>query len=274
MSFVAGYNPLLAWQHSPLVVVIGDRILLAQEADFSFSRWPDIARLGADVLFAQHLGDWQQQPLALVEIHLPEHKVAELPTASLRQLLDVVSAAEFNLLGRALQLIHWRKTHRYCGQCGQQTEISPVELCMQCQPCGMHYYPRISPCVIGLVNRGRELLLAHHVRHKDPRYSLLAGFIEAGESAEQALSREVAEETGVIITNATYITSQPWPFPGQLMLGFVAEYAAGDIQIDTREIRDARWFDIDQLPLLPPPQTIAGRLIALRVEQLRAIFPR
>lgn len=274
MTFVAGYNPQLAWQDSPLIVVIGERILLSGDAVFSFSCWSDIALLGAEVISAHHLGDWHHQPLALVELHLPEHMAAKLPTANLRQLLDLVSAAEFDLLGRALQLVHWRKTHQYCGQCGQPTEASTDELCRRCQHCTMHYYPRISPCVIGLVNRGRELLLAHHVRHRDPRYSLLAGFIEAGESAEQALTREIREETGLSIANATYITSQPWPFPGQLMLGFVAEYAAGEIQIDPREIRDARWFDIDQLPLIPPPQTIAGKLIELRVAQLRAIYSR
>ncbi|RYZ79526.1 MAG: NAD(+) diphosphatase, partial [Moraxellaceae bacterium] len=119
----------------------------------------------------------------------------------------------------------------------------------------------ISPCVIGLISRGDELLLAAHHRHKPGRYSLLAGFIEAGETAEEAFSREVFEEVGLRINNIRYVASQPWPYPSQLMLGFFADYQSGEIMPDPSEILDAAWFHPTQLPDIPSNVSIAGKLI-------------
>jgi len=130
-----------------------------------------------------------------------------------------------------------------------------------CQRCEKSFYPRLSPCIIVLVARGEQLLLARGIRHPEGSYSTLAGFIEPGETAEHAVHREVMEAVGVEITNLRYLWSQPWPFPHQLMLGFHADYAGGEIVLDDEEIIDARWWHYRELPNLPPPQTISRRLI-------------
>src|SRR5690606_2600872 len=125
------------------------------------------------------------------------------------------------------------------------------------------YYPRIAPCVIGIVIRERTCLLAHNANFTEGLYSVIAGFIEPGETAEQALVREIREETGIEVERLEYICRQPWPFPSQLMLGFVAHYKSGEIQVDGVEITDADWFTPDALPRVPPPHTISGKLIDL-----------
>ncbi len=270
MSFAAGFDPSVDWQPHNLVVVVEGRILADVAAARTVLRWGQLASAMPVVLTSHHLGGWCGEPVFVVDLAVSSNFHPELELLSLRSLLDRVTPAEFDLLGRALQIVNWRQTHRFCGSCATPTALSDQELCLHCPRCKAQFYPRIAPCVIGLVNRGQNLLLAHHQRHKEPRYSLLAGFIEAGESAEQALAREIMEEVGVSITNIQYVTSQSWPFPGQLMLGFFAEYAAGELQPDRREILDVQWFALDALPLLPPPQTIAGKLIAQRLEQLRA----
>ncbi|MET0357411.1 MAG: NAD(+) diphosphatase [Cellvibrio sp.] len=179
----------------------------------------------------------------------------------LRSFLGVVSEPEFQTAGRALQLLRWHFDHQFCGRCGKPTIEHAHDLAKSCVSCSIDFYPRLSPCIITLVTRGDECLLAWHLRSKDEKYSCLAGFIEIGESPEQTLAREVMEEVGVRVSNIQYFTSQPWPFPGQLMLGYFAEYAGGEIQVDAREIRAAKWFRYDQLPKVPPVTTISGRLI-------------
>jgi NAD+ diphosphatase len=127
--------------------------------------------------------------------------------------------------------------------------------------------------MIVLVTRGNEMLLAHHQRSSRAIYSTLAGFVETGESVEDCVRREVMEEVGLTLGKLDYFRSQPWPFPGQLMLGFFAEYAAGEIHIDPTEIVDAKWFRYDQLPQTPAPASVAGQLIAHYCERLRQINP-
>jgi NAD+ diphosphatase len=164
-------------------------------------------------------------------------------------------------------LLAWERDHQFCGRCGQLMQIDHEERAMRCQPCKSINYPRIAPCIIVLVTRGEELLLARNVNFPGPMYSTLAGFIEAGETAEQTLVREVREEVGVEVGHLRYFQSQSWPFPNQLMLGFFAEYAGGDIVCDQREIAEARWFRPRELPMVPPPSSVAGQLIRHHVAQ-------
>jgi NAD+ diphosphatase len=140
---------------------------------------------------------------------------------------------------------------------------------MRCEPCGTLNYPRIAPCVIVLVTRGEELLLARNVNFPRPMYSTLAGFIEAGESVEETLVREVREEVGVDVCNLRYFQSQSWPFPNQLMLGFFADYAGGEIVCDPTEIADARWFHHRELPMIPPAASVSGQLIRHYIQTLQ-----
>lgn len=168
---------------------------------------------------------------------------------------------EWAIAGRAVQIAEWARTHRFCGRCATPTEQSTSDRSMRCPACGLVAYPRLAPAMITLVTRGDEALLARGVQFRAPMYSCLAGFVEPGESLEQAVVREVREEVGVEVGNVSYQASQPWPFPHSLMIGFRAEWTGGDIVIDPTEIVDAQWFRRDQLPPIPPRISIARRLI-------------
>jgi NAD+ diphosphatase len=168
--------------------------------------------------------------------------------------------------GRAVQLVEWARTHRYCGRCGTPTEPAPREQAMTCPACGLAAFPRLAPAMITLVTRGgpgpdEEALLARGVQWTVPMYSCLAGFVEPGESLEAAVAREVREEVGLGVADIRYRGSQPWPFPHSLMVGFRARYREGELTPDPSEIADAAWYRRDTLPMVPPPISIARRLI-------------
>lgn len=166
-----------------------------------------------------------------------------------------------SLAGRAVQVVDWGRNHQYCGRCGARTEALPHERGKKCPDCGLTSYPRLSPSIIVRVRRGNELLLARGAKWPSGFYSVLAGFVEPGESLEQTVAREVMEEVGIRVKNIRYFGSQPWPFPNSLMLGFTADYAAGEVQPDKNEIADAGWFTVNNLPNIPPKISIARRLI-------------
>ncbi len=172
-----------------------------------------------------------------------------------------VGEAEWLVAGRAVQLVEWARTHRFCGRCGTPTEQQAGERAMRCPSCGLLAFPRLAPAMITLVTRGDEALLARGVQFRSPLYSCLAGFVEPGESLEGAVVREVREEVGIEVGDVRYWGSQPWPFPHSLMVGFTAEWQSGEIDIDPKEIVDAQWFRRDELPAIPPPISIARKLI-------------
>ena len=154
------------------------------------------------------------------------------------------SAAIFEHAARACQVALFLQTHRYCGQCGSSMHLVNWELAALCHKCGHRCYPRIAPCVLVGIVKDRQILLARSSRHRQGFYSILAGFVESGETLEQAAVREVAEEVGVRIGNLRYAGSQPWPFPHSLMVGFYADYQSGDIVCQEDEIAEAHWFDL------------------------------
>ncbi|MCG8393222.1 MAG: NAD(+) diphosphatase [Pseudomonadales bacterium] len=195
---------------------------------------------------------------------LPDHELDDgsLQPMPLRHLIGGgLDETEFSMISRAMQFLSWQRNHRFCSRCGHPTEPHHRDLAMTCSSCGYFQYPRITPCIITLVTDGEHALLGRSTRFPEGMYSCLAGFMEAGESAEQALAREVREEVGVAVKNLNYLASQSWPFPHSLMLGFHAEYAGGDIVIDDDEIVAADWFHYDDLPMTPPPGSIARNLI-------------
>jgi len=179
----------------------------------------------------------------------------------LRSLYGVLSDEHWALAGRAVQLVEWERTHRFCGVCGAPTEPCPGERARRCSACDHLAFPRLSPAVIMLVRRGRELLLARGRRVTEPIYSCVAGFVDPGESLEEAVVREVREEVGIEIADVRYFGSQSWPFPHSLMIGFTASWAGGEITIEEEELVDAGWFPPEALPELPAPLSIARRLI-------------
>ncbi|HXN11335.1 MAG TPA: NAD(+) diphosphatase [Steroidobacteraceae bacterium] len=185
----------------------------------------------------------------------------------LRPLLPLLHEDEARLLAYCRALLVWRARHRHCGVCGAPTAPRSAGHVLVCsrESCGASFFPRIDPAVIVLVTDGPLALLGRQATWPAGRYSALAGFVEPGESLEEAVAREVEEETGVRVVRAHYFASQPWPFPASLMLGFHATAARGPLRLDD-ELEDARWFRSDELRaapdgLLPPPHTIARRLI-------------
>ena len=188
----------------------------------------------------------------------------------LRALFGRIDETDFALAGRAIQIVEWDRTHRFCGRCGAPTEPRPAERARACRECGLTNYPRLAPAVMALVLRGRQLLLARSPHFPEGMFSALAGFVEPGETLEETLEREVREEVGIEIANLRYFGSQPWPFPHSLMIAFVADYAGGDITPQPDEIEAADWFDIDRLPRLPHAFSIARRLIDATVAALAA----
>ncbi len=188
-------------------------------------------------------------------------RAGELEFAGLRSLFGKTDNMMLALAGRALQICEWFRTHQYCGRCGSPTVEHHNDRAMVCEPCKIFSYPRLSPSIIVLVHRGRDVLLARNHRFPEGMYSTLAGFVEPGESIEETLIREVKEEVGVLVKNLEYLGSQPWPFPNSLMLGFHAEYDSGDIELQEEEIADAQWFSIDDLPAIPGKIAISRWLI-------------
>ncbi|MDR2165048.1 MAG: NAD(+) diphosphatase [Zoogloeaceae bacterium] len=176
--------------------------------------------------------------------------------------------ARLDALCRARQLAAWIAWHRFCGVCGQAATLNRQEPSLDCPACGHKAYPRISPVVMGLVWKEDAMLLARAPHFPPGVYSALAGFVEAGETAEQALAREVREESGVEIRNLRYFDSQSWPYPHSLMLGFFADYHSGDLVPQESEIEDLGWFHFDRLPTLPHPGSLAFRMIVAMREKL------
>jgi NAD+ diphosphatase len=187
----------------------------------------------------------------------------------LRTLFSVLDDAHFALAGRALQLVDWDRTHRFCGRCATPTEPHAEERVRICPACRLSVYPRVAPAVMALVKRDDEVLLARSPHFPPGMYSALAGFVEPGESLEQCLAREVAEEVGVEVANPRYFASQSWPFPHSLMVAFVCEWASGGIRRQESEIEEAKWFKVLQLPKLPSKISIARKLIDAVVEEMK-----
>lgn len=184
---------------------------------------------------------------------------------NLRALYGRLTEVHFHLAGRAVQIVDWDRSHQYCGRCGTPTRDHIGERSKVCPNCELTSYPRLSPAIIVRVERNddgrRRILLARAKRFPAALFSVLAGFVEPGETLEECVQREVFEETGILVSNIRYFGSQPWPFPNSLMVAFVADYQAGEIVIDPGELAEANWFSADALPNTPPPPSIANRLI-------------
>ena len=218
---------------------------------------------------SQHfLGHINGQPCFAVEID-DEHSPAEpYFLQDMRRLAMELGEELFMLAGRALQVVQWNRDHQFCGRCGHSTNDHPSERAKVCSNCGHTSYPRISPCIIVLVTRGNEVLLGRSPNWPLNMFSTLAGFVEPGETLEQAVHREIFEEVGISVKNLEYQASQPWPFPHSLMVGFYAEHDGGLIQVDGEEISEADWFPINQLPKIPPVGSISRYLIDNYVEKM------
>lgn len=260
----AGWSPDPPVPGAPTLVVSGHHILKpAQGWLLPWGRGP----LADAPATAVMVGEMAGERVYVTERSEPD---PALETVSLREALLAREDAPVDLLNTGVQVWHWWRDHRYCGRCGRETGVHPRERAKWCEPCQLPWYPRIAPCVIVVIRRGDRFLLARNARVHRPFYSLIAGFVEPGESLEQAVAREVLEETGLRVDNIRYAASQPWPFPHQLMVGFFADYAGGELVLQEDELADAGWFRPGDTPPVPPLTTIAGRLIQAMEADIRA----
>jgi NAD+ diphosphatase len=219
----------------------------------------DVHRLPLDG--AHYLGRLDDRPCYGFSLPQGAELPQQLELLGLRALILEGNELAAGIAGQAFQILEWARTHRHCGACGAPTLPHAVDRALECPDCRLVFYPRIAPVMMALVYRKGELLLTRKPGYAPGRYTVVAGFVEAGESLEQCLAREVREETGVDIRAPRYFGSQPWPFPNSLVMAFSAEWAGGDVLPDPTELEDARWFPIDALPDLPEPVHISRQLI-------------
>ncbi|MCA1754719.1 MAG: NAD(+) diphosphatase [Spirochaeta sp.] len=196
-------------------------------------------------------------------------RAAGLFTGSLRVLYPRLNRELTFIAGRAYHILRWDIHSRYCGTCGTEMFHGKRERGKQCPQCGNKNYPHVVPAVITAITKGEKILLARNARRGLPHYSLIAGFVEPGETLEECVHRETMEEVGLQIKNLRYFASQPWPFPDSLMVGYFAEHAGGKIDPEPEEIADAAWYATDKLPPLPGPLSLARRMIDHHVNEVK-----
>ena len=192
---------------------------------------------------------------------LKEQGYLSLVEYEIRHLFPMLTPYDISVLGRANQLMHWIKSNKHCGYCGAIKTFSESEEALFCKCNNIMVYPTISPCVLALIYKDNKILLARNSLFPEGLFSALAGFIEVSETAEECVEREVFEEVSLKVKNVKYFGSQSWPFPSQLMLAYICEYESGEINVDGKEIVEADWYDLDNLPNTPPNSTLSGTLI-------------
>lgn len=247
----------------------GNRIFVGRDGNGA-PRLPQIeARGGLPLKDAHYLGRLDGQHCYGLQLPQGVEPPAGLELLGLRALILEGNETASALAGQAFQILEWARTHRHCGACGAPTQAHAADRAVECIDCRIVYYPRIAPVMMALVYREGELLLTRKAGYAPGRYTVVAGFVEAGESVEQCLAREVKEEVGVDIRNPRYFGSQPWPFPNSLVLAFSAEWTGGDVVPDPGELEDARWFPINALPDLPEDVHISRQLIDDTLARMR-----
>lgn len=246
----------------------GDRLLVYEDRDpveVPLAAGPE--EFGVEVVFRQEIGPLDGRRCWAVEVSPNAKAPGGMVFRDLRRLFSGVNEEFFRMAGRAKQIVGWHATHRFCGRCGAETGPVAGEMAKKCTRCGMLYYPRLSPAIIVLVRDRSRVLLARSPNFPPGMYSALAGFVEPGESLEEAIRREVNEEVGVELANVQYFGSQPWPFPSSLMIGFTADYAGGEVRVEPTEIEDANWYAVEDLPMVPPRNSIARAMIDHFIEE-------
>ena len=233
----------------------------------------DFAESGLIPMREHYLGRLDSRDCYAVELAEGTALPAGMALEGLRQIYGRLDEALFWVATRAIQIVDWDRTHLFCGRCGAPLRTKKTERAKECPRCGQLHFPRLAPAIIVLIERGPELLLARSRHFLPGMYSVLAGFVEPGESLEEAVVREVKEEVGIDVRDIKYFGSQPWPFPHSLMIGFTATYAGGEISLDDSEIEDAGWFTVDHLPQIPGKISIARKLIDWFVEKQKS-YPK
>lgn len=272
-SIYKRYIPEITLSHKPSVLswwfifYKGKMLVKLKDNKCAVPHIKNLDKLNISPVRVQYLGVFEGEDCYSVEAAYETISEENMCFMSLRSLYSYVEEDLFFLAGKALQIAAWDQTHQYCGRCGSKTDTLENERAKICPKCGLINYPRISPAVITAVIKDGQILLAHNNAFKGNMYSLIAGFVEAGETLEEGAKREIMEEVGIKVKNIKYFGSQPWPFPNSLMMGFVAEYESGEISVDGVEIGAAAWFDPSNLPELPSSISIARKIIDWYIEK-------
>lgn len=241
---IAGHSYIFAFRGRDILMKDGN---LPRLADFP----------NRETLTGLHIGELDGIPC--LGIPFPEAFLWEVQP--LRAVIHTLDDAAVFAICRAKEMMFWRNRRKFCGACGTALKDSETDMARICPECGERFYPQIAPAVITAVLKDDKILLAHNRNFTSGVFSLIAGFVESGESLEQAVAREIMEETSIKVKNIRYYSSQPWPFPNSLMLGFVAEYDSGDVKPDGVELETAGWYSADELPQLPDHGSIARKII-------------
>jgi NAD+ diphosphatase len=259
---------------TPIWFIFKKNELLVLQKDLSealeIPNLKDPSELGISIGPHQFIGHYGDQPCytAVVNDISAEHD--SFIWSGLRSLFGQLDDELFSVSGRAFQIADWYRSNRFCGHCGTENTLQEGERCLVCPSCGQLHYPRVSPAVMVMIQKGDEFLLARSPHFIPGMYSALAGFAEPGETLEETVHREVYEEVGIRVKNIRYYASQPWPFPHSLMIAFHADYESGEINIDPNEIEDANWFSANKLPdRLPGLISISRKLIEATLHELK-----
>ena len=260
-NFISAVDIVLPKTNKDIYFLFYEEKLLVKSED-NKAKIPAIEDLGNLILYnTQYLGSINGQNCFCGEINKDAIIPNNMYFSTLKALTHRLSVDMFWIGGRAIQIVNFNNYHKYCGRCGTLTHSVEGERAKKCPKCGLVNYPRISPAIIVAVVRDKKLLLAHNNQAPVDLYSVVAGFVEVGETFEECVVREVKEETGITVKNIKYFGNQPWPFPNSLMIGFTADYESGEIQVDGNEIGDANWYSSNDMPLTPDSISIAKQLI-------------
>jgi NAD+ diphosphatase len=267
LALPSGYDGEISW-----FVFRGHDLVVRDPNDGSFVEVPvarQLSELGVTAIRSQVLGHFDGRPACCVEIDASTELPPGFVAYSLRRLFGRMEQAVFDVAGTAYQVQYWDKTHQVCAACASVLEYRSGSRSKQCVTCKIEYFPRVAPAMIVLVEDGDMLLMARHSQLPPGMYALVAGFVEPGETLEECVAREVLEETGIEVDDIRYFASQPWPFPHQIMVAFFARKCGGDLRVDKEELEDAQFFHYKNLPMLPPPISVARKLIDAWLEQKR-----
>ena len=250
-----------------------DMLVMAVGADaLQIPSWEELREWDVPAVRYQYLGALDGEPCWSVELSLDAPLPAMASLTSLRALYDQLPEPLYAITGRAAQVIAWERDHQFCGRCGNPTDRVAGERGRRCGGCDLIAYPRLSPAIIVLIERGNHILLARGHAFLPGRFGIIAGFVEPGESLEDAVRREVREEVGIELGPIEYFGSQPWPFPHGIMIGFRAGYLRGEIRLEDGELAEAGWYGLDDLPDIPSKLSIARRLIDDWAERRGAVI--
>lgn len=239
----------------------GNLLIKSNDNGITVPLWEDIKGLDFNFLKCDYIGGFMNSGCFVFESESECDLPFGMSFISLRESGLLIGEELFSIAGRGNQILHWKNTSKFCSKCGDFNEDKEGERAKICTKCRFVTYPHICPAIIVAVTKGEKILLAHNNGFKKNKYSVLAGFVESGETLEACVSREIFEEVGIRVKNIRYFGNQSWPFPNSLMIGFFADYDSGEIKVDGIEIANANWFGKEELPNIPEKTTIARKMI-------------